>query len=75
MTHKSVIYPKMRDSVSHRLPSTDFVAKYDLGSPASVRTSLEALLAKEMIYADYNEEVHGDDGVCDLLSRPWMEGR
>jgi hypothetical protein len=75
MTHKSVFYPKMRDNVSHRLPSKDFVAKYDLGSPASVLPSLEALSEKEMIYADYSEEGQGDYCVYDELFRCWMEGR
>jgi hypothetical protein len=55
--------------------SKDFVAKYNLGSPATVLRSLEALSEKEMIYSDYTKDGQRYYSVYDVLFRRWMQGR
>lgn len=55
--------------------SKDFISKYDLGSPATVLRSLQALLQKEMVYSDYNAEGQLFHSVYDVLFRRWMQGR
>lgn len=52
--------------------SKDFIAKYKLGSPATVFRSLEALLEKEMIYSDFDEK-GSYYMVYDLLMRRWVQ--
>jgi AAA+ ATPase superfamily predicted ATPase len=54
--------------------SKDFISKYDLGSPATVLRSLQALMQKEMIYADYSKEGQLYYRVYDVLFRRWMQG-
>lgn len=53
--------------------SKDFVSKYALGSPATVFRSLNSLLAKEMIYSDYNPDGLMFYCVYDVLFRRWMQ--
>lgn len=53
--------------------SKDFISKFDLGSPATVLRSLQALLQKEMIYSDYNSEGKMFYSVYDVLFRRWMQ--
>jgi hypothetical protein len=53
--------------------SKDFIAKYGLGSPATVLRSLQSLLQKEMIYSDYNEDGKIFYKVYDVLFRRWMQ--
>ena len=55
--------------------SKDFISKYDLGSPATVLRSLQALQQKEMIYSDYNKEGQMFYSVYDVLFRRWMQGK
>jgi len=53
--------------------SKDFIAKYTLGSSATVLRSLQALLSKEMIYSDYNPDGQMFYSVYDVLFRRWMQ--
>ena len=53
--------------------SKDFIAKYTLGSSATVLRSLQALLSKEMIYSDYNPDGQMYYSVYDVLFRRWMQ--
>jgi len=55
--------------------SKDFISKYDLGSPATVLRSLQALQQKEMIYSDYIKEGQMFYSVYDVLFRRWMQGK
>lgn len=55
--------------------SKDFISKFDLGSPATVLRSLQALLQKEMIYSDYNTEGQMYYSVYDVLFRRWMQAK
>jgi hypothetical protein len=55
--------------------SKDFISKYDLGSPATVLRSLQALLQKEMIYSDYTNEGQKFYSVYDVLFRRWMQAK
>jgi AAA+ ATPase superfamily predicted ATPase len=53
--------------------SKAFISKYDLGSPATVLRSLQALQQKEMIYSDYTPEGTLFYSVYDVLFRRWMQ--
>jgi hypothetical protein len=55
--------------------SKDFIALYELGSPATVLRSLQSLIEKEMICSDYNTEGQGYYSVYDVLFRRWMQSR
>ncbi len=55
--------------------SKDFIAKYELGSPATVLRSLHALTEKEMIYSDYSTEGQLFYSVYDVLFRRWMQAK
>jgi AAA+ ATPase superfamily predicted ATPase len=55
--------------------SKDFISKYNLGSPATVLRSLQALLLKEMIYSDHDSEGRFYYSVYDILFRRWMQGK
>lgn len=55
--------------------SKDFITRYNLGSPATVLRSLQALTEKEMIYSDYTKEGQIFYSVYDVLFRRWMQGR
>lgn len=52
-----------------------FIGKYNLGSPATVLRSLQALTDKEMIYSDYAEDGQLFYSVYDVLFRRWMQSR
>ena len=53
--------------------SKNFIAKYALGSPATVLRSLVALQKKELIYSAYDTKGHSLYKVYDLLFRRWVE--
>jgi len=53
--------------------SKDFMAKYSLGSPATVLRSLQALLDREMIYSEYGQDGSQFYCVYDVLFRRWMQ--
>ena len=53
--------------------SKDFISRYDLGSPATVLRSLQALQQKEMIYSDYTRDGVLFYSVYDVLFRRWMQ--
>ena len=53
--------------------SKEFVSKHSLGSPATVLRSLGALLRKQMIYANYDQDKRVFYKVYDLLLRRWLE--
>jgi AAA+ ATPase superfamily predicted ATPase len=55
--------------------SKGFIGKHELGSPATVLRSLQALTDKEMIYSDYNQEGQLFYSVYDVLFRRWMQSR
>ena len=50
--------------------SQDFLGKYHLGTPSSIRTALTALLKKEMIFQD-----EGEINVYDIFFSMWLERR
>ena len=50
--------------------SQDFLGKYHLGTPSSIRTALTALLKKEMIFQD-----EGKINVYDIFFSKWLERR
>lgn len=64
-----------QDGIVYYPTSKDFIAAYQLGSPATVLRSLQALQQKEMIYSDYNKEGQLFYSVYDVLFRRWMQGR
>ena len=49
-----------------------FTGKYQLGNPASVRRSLEALLQKEMIYAHTDSQGNNNYRVYDCFLSRWL---
>ncbi len=53
--------------------SKEFISKHALGSPATVLRSLEALLRKQMIYRNYDQDKKMFYKVYDLLLRRWLE--
>jgi len=53
--------------------SKDFIARYSLGSPATVLRSLQALQLRDLIYSDYDKEGNGYFGVYDLLFKKWIQ--
>jgi len=53
----------------------DFISKYNLGNPASVLRTLQALLRMELIYFDYTPEGKKYYKINDLLFRRWVETR
>jgi hypothetical protein len=55
--------------------SKEFIAKYSLGSPATVLRSLHALQKREMIYSDYDKESKSFLKVYDILFHRWMESQ
>ncbi|MFU8844902.1 MAG: ATP-binding protein, partial [Bacteroidales bacterium] len=55
--------------------SKDFIAGFELGSPATVLRSLQALTEKEMIYSDFNTEGESYYSVYDVLFRRWMQAK
>lgn len=55
--------------------SKDFISRHNLGSPATVLRSLQALQQKEMVYSDYDTEGRSFYSVYDVLFRRWMEGK
>ncbi len=50
--------------------SQDFLGKYHLGTPSSIRTALTALLKNEMIFQD-----EGEINVYDIFFSKWLERR
>jgi hypothetical protein len=64
-----------QEGIVYHPTSKDFIAAYELGSPATVLRSLQALQQKEMIYSDYNKEGQMFYSVYDVLFRRWMQGR
>lgn len=55
--------------------SKDFISKYNLGSPATVLRSMQALQQKQMIYSDYNAEGQSYYSVYDVLFRRWIQAK
>lgn len=53
--------------------SKDFITLHNLGSPATVLRSLEALKNKEMIYSDHNKNGEKYYGVYDVLFHRWID--
>lgn len=64
-----------REGRVHAPTAKDFIAAHELGSPATVLRSLEALHQKEMVYLDYDQDGNSFYSVYDVLFRRWMEGR
>ncbi|NQU33316.1 MAG: ATP-binding protein [Bacteroidetes bacterium] len=50
--------------------SKDFIGKYKLGTPSSVKTALVSLLKKEMVYLDESKTM-----VYDIFFAKWLERR
>ena len=50
-----------------------FILDYRLGTPASVKRSLDALLTKEMVYREREEEGVSYLEVYDLFLSRWIE--
>ncbi|MCU0369777.1 MAG: ATP-binding protein [Bacteroidales bacterium] len=61
------------DDVVYLPTSKEFVAKHNLGSPATVLRSLQSLQLKGLIYNDYDNS--GDSFYCvyDLLFKRWIQ--
>lgn len=53
--------------------SKEFISRYNLGSPATVFRSLAALLDKEMIYSEHNQDGNSFYAVYDVLFCRWMQ--
>jgi len=53
--------------------SKEFIGRYDLGSPATVLRSLQALQLKGLIYNDYDGTGTSFYGVYDLLFKRWIQ--
>jgi AAA+ ATPase superfamily predicted ATPase len=53
--------------------SMNFINKYGLGNPASVRRSIESLQGKELIFRQFDDRGVNYYGVYDLLFRRWIE--
>jgi len=51
----------------------EFISRYNLGNPASVLRTLQALLRMELIYFDYSPEGRKYYKINDLLFRRWVE--
>lgn len=51
----------------------DFIRKYDLGTPATVKRSLESLLTKEMIFKGFDAEGESYYQVYDIFLSRWLE--
>jgi uncharacterized protein len=66
MAHEGIVYFPT---------SKDFIGKNELGSPATVLRSMQALMDKEMIYSDYTPEGKLFYSVYDVLFRRWMQSR
>jgi AAA+ ATPase superfamily predicted ATPase len=52
--------------------SKDFLQKYHLGSSATVIQSLKALIKKELVFKDFNEDGKAFYSVYDLLFQHWI---
>lgn len=63
------------EGMVHHPTSKDFIAKHELGSPATVLRSLQALSEKEMVYSDYTKEGKLFYSVYDLLFRRWIQAK
>jgi hypothetical protein len=67
-----VLMAVAKEGKVYRPQSGEFLARYSLGTPASVKRAIDALLAKEMIY-----EERDSDGtfysVYDLFLSRWLE--
>ncbi|EOZ96144.1 hypothetical protein A33Q_2737 [Indibacter alkaliphilus LW1] len=53
--------------------SKAFVSHHELGSPATVLRSLEALQVKELIFKEYRQDGKEFYGVYDVLFQRWMD--
>lgn len=62
-----------RDSEVLEPTSKAFVSGHDLGSPATVLRSLEALLHKELIYKEFKPTGKEYYGLYDVLFQRWLE--
>ena len=51
--------------------SSDFIARYHLGSSATVLRSLNSLLRKEMIYRENDSDGNSYYGIYDVLFSRW----
>lgn len=59
-----------REKGAHKVMGSEFVKKYDLGTPSSVQTALAALQEKEMIFED-----EGRWYVYDVFLSRWLENQ
>lgn len=50
-----------------------FISNHQLGSPATVLRSLEALQSKELVYQDYEKDGKVYYGLYDVLFQRWMD--
>jgi uncharacterized protein len=55
--------------------SSEFVSSYKLGSSAAVLRSLDALVTKEMIYIESDENGQKNYQVYDVLLRRWLQAK
>jgi hypothetical protein len=53
----------------------EFISRHNLGNPATVLRSLQALLRMELVYFDYSPEGRKYYKINDLLFRRWVETR
>jgi AAA+ ATPase superfamily predicted ATPase len=53
----------------------NFISRHNLGNPATVLRTLQALLRMELIYFDYDQEGRKYYKINDLLFRRWVETR
>ncbi len=53
--------------------SKDFIARHQLGSPATVLRSIDSLLRKELLYKHFDKQGKTYYGVYDILFRRWIE--
>lgn len=59
-----------KEKGAQKVMGSEFVKKYDLGTPSSVQTALQALQDKEMIFED-----EGRWYVYDVFFSRWLEGQ
>jgi len=61
-----------KEGMVYQPTGSEFVGKFQLGNPASVKRSMEALVDKEMVYRESNKE--GDYFIVyDCFLSRWLE--
>lgn len=64
-----------REEVVFNPMSTAFISAYKLGAVGTVKRSLDSLLAKEMIYKEYDKDGKGYYCVYDLFLSRWLANK